>query len=36
MSTGESIKRWTVKRKLALVVEIIHGKTDGVGGQPFF
>ena len=24
---GDSIKRWTAKRKMALVVEIIQGKT---------
>lgn len=27
MTMDESIKRWTAKRKTALVIEIIQGKT---------
>ena len=34
VTMDDSIKRWTAKRKTALVIEIIQGKTDGVGGQP--
>lgn len=32
----DSIKRWTAKRKTALVIEIIEGKTERLGGQPVF
>ena len=34
MVMEEEVKRWTAKRKAALVTEIIQGKSDGGRGQP--
>jgi len=36
MTMGDSIKRWTAKRKTALVIEIIQGKTTVAEASPFF
>ncbi len=33
VTMDNSIKGWTAKRKMALVVEIIQGKTTVVAGQ---
>ena len=34
MTMDDSIKRWTAKRKTALVIEIIQGKTTVSEGKP--
>lgn len=35
MVMEDEIKRWTAKRKSALVMEILQGEDDSDGGQPF-